>query len=55
MTKLLSLAERNRLQLELLSLPNYSLRYKEIKTILNKDEEYSRVLDLRDEWGDGDF
>jgi hypothetical protein len=53
--KLLSTGERNRLRLEMLSLPKYSKRFKEIDEILNKDEEYSRVLDLRDEWGDGDF
>lgn len=55
MAKTLTFAERNHLQMELrFGKPTLS-RQREIKEILKKDEEKSRVLDLRDEWEDEGF
>jgi hypothetical protein len=51
----MTLAERNTLQMELRFGEPSPRRKLEILELLRKDEERSRVLDLRDEWGDEGF
>jgi len=52
--KTLTFEQRNRLKMELYSSVS-EMRKREIISQLAADEEYSRVLDYRDEWDDGDF
>jgi hypothetical protein len=52
--KTLTFEQRNRLKMELYSNVN-EVRKREIISQLLADEEYSRVLDYRDEWGDEGF
>ena len=51
----MTLAERNNLQMELRFGKPSRRRKLEILELLQRDEESSRILDLRDEWEDGDL
>jgi hypothetical protein len=51
----MTLAERNNLQMELRFGKPSQRRKQEILELLQRDEERSRILDLRDEWEDEGF